>query len=77
MVQVEARRSELEEKVLEIEKKEDNHIAYLEAWLEGLSPFVEDESVEDESEGKGAKVWKELGRESSQPTMPPLTSMVP
>ena len=31
MVQVEARRSELEEKVLEIEEKEDNHIAYLEA----------------------------------------------
>ena len=31
MVQVEVRRSELEEKVLEIEEKEDNHIAYLEA----------------------------------------------
>ena len=31
MVQVKARRSELEEKVLEIEEKEDNHIAYLEA----------------------------------------------
>ena len=56
MAQVEARRSELEEKVLEIEEKEDNHIAYLEAQLEGLSPFGEDEKVEDESEGKGAKV---------------------
>ena len=31
MVQAEARRSELEEKVLKIEEKEDNHIAYLEA----------------------------------------------
>ena len=31
MAQVEARRSELEEKVLKIEEKEDNHIAYLEA----------------------------------------------
>ena len=31
MAQAEARRSELEEKVLEIEEKEDNHITYLEA----------------------------------------------
>ena len=31
MAQIEARRSELEENVLEIEEKEDNHIAYLEA----------------------------------------------
>ena len=31
MAQVEACKSELEEKVLEIEEKEDNHIAYLEA----------------------------------------------
>ena len=77
MAQVEARRSELEEKMLEIEEKEDNHIAYLEAQLEGLSPFGEDEKVEDKSEGKGAKVWKELGCESSQPTMPPLTPVVP
>ena len=33
--------------------------------------------MEDESEGKRAKVWKELGRESSQLTMPPLTPVVP
>ena len=31
MVQTEARTSELEEKVLEIGEKEDNHITYLEA----------------------------------------------
>ena len=60
--QVEARRSELEEKVLEIEEKEDNHIAYLEAQLENLSLVEEDKKVDDEFEGKGAKVWKELGR---------------
>ena len=77
MAQVEARRSELEEKVLEIEEKEDNHIAYLEAQLEGLSPLGEDEKVEDESEGKGVKVWKEFGHESLQPTMAPLTPVVP
>ena len=56
MAQAEAHKSELEEKVLEIEEKEDNHIAYLEAQLEGLSPFGEGEKVEDEREGKGAKV---------------------
>ena len=33
--------------------------------------------MEDESEGKGAKVWKEVGLESSQPMMPPLTLVVP
>ena len=31
----------------------------------------------DESEGKGAKVWKELGCESPQLTMPPLTPVMP
>ena len=77
MAQVEAPKSELEEKVLEIEEKEDNHIAYLEAHLKHLSPFGEDEKVEDESEGKGVKVWKEFGRKSSQPMMAPLTPVVP
>ena len=77
MVQVEARKNELEEKVLEIEEKEDNHITYLEAQLEGLSPVEEDGKVKDESEGKGAKAWKEFGRDSLQPTMPPLTLVVP
>ena len=61
--QAEARKSELEEKVLEIEEMEDNHIAYLEAQLKDLSLAEEDKKVDDESEGKGAKVWKELGRE--------------
>ena len=56
MAQAEAHKSELEEKVLEIEEKEDNHIAYLEAQLEGLSLVGEDEKVEDESESKKAKV---------------------
>ena len=37
----------------------------------------EDKKVDDESEGKGGKVWKELGRESPQFTMPPLTSVMP
>ena len=56
MAQAEARKSELEEKVLEIEEKEDNHIAYLEAQLENLSLAEEDKKVDDEFEGKGAKV---------------------
>ena len=33
--------------------------------------------MDDEFEGKGAKVWKELGRRSLQPTMPPLTLVMP
>ena len=33
--------------------------------------------MEDVSEGKGAKVWKEFGCKSSQPTMHPLTLVVP
>ena len=77
MAQAKARRSELEEKVLKIEEKEDNHIAYLEAWLENLSLAKEDKKVDDESKGKGAKVWKELGHESPQLTMPTLTPAVP
>ena len=77
MAQVEARRSELEDKVLEIEEKEDNHIAYLETQLENLSLLEREKKVDDEFEGKGAKVWKELGRESPQLTMPPLTPVMP
>ena len=37
MAQVEACSSELEEKVVEIEEKEDYYITYLEAHLKGLS----------------------------------------
>ena len=37
----------------------------------------EDKKVDDGSEGKGAKVQKELGREGPQPTMPPLTPKAP
>ena len=77
MLQVEARKSQLEEKVLEIEEKEDNQIAYLEAQLENLSLAEEDKKVDDEFEGKGAKIWKELGRGSPQLAMPPLTPVMP
>ena len=63
--------------MLKIEEKEDNHIAYLEAQLENLSLAEEDKKVDDESEGKGAKVWKELGCKSPQLTMPPLTPVMP
>ena len=56
MAQAKNRGSDLEEKVLEIEEKEYNHIAYLKAQLEGLSLVEEDNKVNDESEGKGAKV---------------------
>ena len=51
MAQAEARRSELEVKVLEIKEEEDNHIAFLEAQLEGLSLVEEDKKVDDEFEG--------------------------
>ena len=77
MAKAEACKSELEENVLEIEEKEDNHIAYLETQLENLSLVEEDKKVDDESEGKGTKVWKELGHGIPQPTMSPLTLMVP
>ena len=77
MAQAEAHMSELEEKVLEVEEKEDNHIAYLEAQLENVSLAEEDKKMDDEFEGKGAKAWKELGRGSPQPTMPPLTPVMP
>ena len=56
MAQAKARKSELEEKVLEIEEKEDNHITYLEAQLEGLSLAEGDKNTNDDSKGKGAKV---------------------
>ena len=35
VAEAEARRSDMEAKLLEIEEKEDNHIAYLEAQQEG------------------------------------------
>ena len=77
MARDEAQRSELEEKPLEIEEKEDNHIAYLKAQWGGLSLVKEDKKVDDEFEGKGANVWKQLGRRSPQVTMLPLTLVVP
>ena len=77
MARAKVHRSELEEKVLEIEEKEDNHIAYLKAQLKDLSLVEEDKKVDDESEGQGAQVWKELGHVSPQLTMPPLTPGMP
>ena len=77
MAQIEAHKSELEEKALEIKEKEDNHIAYLEAQLQNPSWAEEEKKVEDELEGKGAKVCKELGHESLQLTMPPFTPVMP
>ena len=56
MVQAEARRREFKEKVLKFKEKEDNHIAYLKAQLEDLSLMEEDKKMDDESEGKGAKL---------------------
>ena len=63
MAQVEARRSELEDKVLEIEEKEDNHIAYLEAQLENLLLLEGEKKVDDEFEGKGVRSGRNLDAE--------------
>ena len=56
MAEAEAHKSELEEKVLENEEREDDYITYLEAQLEELSLVEEDKKVDDASEGKGGKV---------------------
>ena len=54
MAQAEAHRDELVDKVLEIEEKEDNHIAYLEAQLAGLSADEEEEQkMDDDREARG------------------------
>ena len=50
--------------MLEIEEKEDNHIAYVEAQMENLSLAEEGKNVDDEFQGKEVKVWEELGRGS-------------
>ena len=58
MAQAEAYRDELVDKVLEIEEKEDNHIAYLEAQLAGLSVDEEvEKKVDDDLEAKRAAGW--------------------
>ena len=77
MEQVEACRSEMVERMLEIEDKEDNHIGYLEAQLEGLSFVEEDKNVVDDPEDKWAKVWTKLGRAIPLLTVPPLILVVP
>ena len=77
MTEVQAHRSELQEKVLEIEEKGDNHIPYLEAKLKELSLVEEEKKADEDSKGKAAKVWKDLGPTSPQLTMPPLTPVVP
>ena len=54
----------MEEKLLEIEEKEDNHIAYLETHLEGLPlPNTEDQLLAE--------------CQSANQTLPPLTPMTP
>ena len=63
--------------MLEIGEKEDNHIAYFEVELEGLSLVEEEKKVDEDSEGKMTKVYKEFGQVSPQLTMPPLTLAVP
>ena len=50
--------------MLEIEEKEDNHIAYLEAQLEILSLAEGDKKANDDSERRGTKFQKEIGRVS-------------
>ena len=61
MAQAGAHRDELVDKVLEIEEKEDNHIAYLEAQLAGLSVAEEEEQkVDDDLDAKGqqsCRIW--------------------
>ena len=59
VAEAEVRRSELEEKVLEIEEKEDNHIAYLEAQLEGLS-------ILDDPHAKRRETWSLLEKDRVQ-----------
>ena len=60
MAQVEARKSELEEKLLGIEEKEDNLIAYLEAQLENLSPFGDDRRWKMRLKAKGLRSGRNL-----------------
>ena len=78
MAQAEAHRMEMLDKVLEIEEKEDNHIAYLEAQLAGLSVAEEEEQkLDDDLEARGATIVQKLGLEDPQTTQPPVTPVVP
>ena len=78
MAQAEAHRDELVDKVLEIEEKEDNHIAYLEAQLAGLSVDEEAEKkLDDDLEARGAAVLQDLGLVEPQTTQPPGTPVMP
>ena len=78
MAQAEAHRDELVDKVLEIEEKEDNHIAYLEAQLAGLSVDEEAErKVDDDLEARGAAVLQDLGLVEPQTTQPPQIPVMP
>ena len=78
MAQVEAHRDEMVDKVLEIEEKEDNHIAYLEAQLAGLSVAEEEErKLDDDLEAKGAATLEELGLVHPPVTQPPTIPVMP
>ena len=78
MAQAEAHRMEMLDKVLEIEEKEDNHIAYLEAQLAGLSVDEEAEKkLDDDLEAKGAAILQGLGLVDPQTTQPPVIPVIP
>ena len=70
MVQAKAHKSKLEEMVPEIEEKDDKHIAYLEAQMEGWSFAEEDRTKVDHPKDKRVKIWKEL-------ILPLITLVVP
>ena len=78
MAQAEAHRDELVDKLLEIEEKEDNHIAYLEAQLAGLSMAEEEgKKLDDDLEAKRAAVWPDLDHVDPQMTQPPVIPVMP
>ena len=57
MVQAQAHKSEIEEKMLKIEEKEGNHITHLTAQIVGSSLVEEeDHEIVDDANTKGAKV---------------------
>ena len=56
MVQAKAHKSKLEEMVPEIEEKDDKHIAYLGAQMEGWSFAEEDRTKVDHLKDKRVKI---------------------
>ena len=63
----------MDERILEIEEKEDNHIAYLETQLEGLS-------LAEDLDAKQSEAWLEIGKpivEKISQAIPLLIPMIP